>query len=133
MTLTAWCLESFLELDRNKTEIFVVFPKSQRQKMLSYLSTLSLSVSKSGVFQSFWVSVLIIASISSQTDSEKLVHAFISSRIDYCNALFARLSKSSVGWLQLIHNAAARILTGTRKCHHITPGLKALCLAPSTI
>lgn len=65
--------------------------------MHSYLSTLSLTVSKSGVFQLFWVSVLIITSISSQTDSKKLVHAFISSRIDYCNALFGRLSKSSVG------------------------------------
>lgn len=53
----------------------------------------------------------------SQTDSEKLIHTFISSRADYCHALFARVSKSSVG-----HNATTRILTG--KFDH-TEALKA--------
>ena len=38
----------------------------------------------------------------SQLDSEKLVHAFISNRLDYCNALFAGLSKQVLNKLQLI-------------------------------
>lgn len=50
-----------------------------------------------------------------------MVYAFISSRLDYCNDLFA---KSSVGLLQLVQNTVARVLTGALKFEHITPVLK---------
>ncbi len=42
------------------------------------------------------------------------------------NALLAGLLIKIVGRLQLIQNAAARVLTGTRKMEHITPILKIL-------
>lgn len=63
-----------------------------------------------------------IKSVLSQSDAEKQVHAFISSRLDYyyCDALFAGLPKKCVGRLQILHNAAARVLTGARKTEHIT-------------
>ena len=43
----------------------------------------------------------------SQSDSEKWVHAFISSRLDHCNALFAELTKQVLNEVQQIKNAAA--------------------------
>ncbi len=60
-------------------------------------------------------------------DLEKLVHAFIASRVDYCNGL---LPKKTIGLLQLIQNAAASILTRTRKSEHITPVLRSLYWLP---
>ncbi len=64
-----------------------------------------------------------IRSFFSSQDLEKCVHAFITSRVDYCNGL---LPKKSVIQLQLIQNTAARILTRTRTSEHITPVLRSL-------
>ena len=66
----------------------------------------------------------------SKQDLETLIHAFISSRVDYCNALFTGLSKKSIKWLQLIQNAAARLLTRTKRSAHITPILRSLHWLP---
>jgi len=54
-------------------------------------------------------------------DAETVIHAFVSSRLDYCNALFTGLPASSISRLQYIQNSAARILTHTKCSAHITP------------
>ena len=53
--------------------------------------------------------------ILSLSDSEKLVHAFISSRLDYCNALLIGIPSKSLQRLQYIQNSAAKILMRVRK------------------
>ena len=55
-----------------------------------------------------------------------LVHAFITSRLDNGNALLNGISEHHLKKLQLVQNAAARVLTMTRKYDHITPILKDL-------
>ncbi len=42
---------------------------------------------------------------------ESVIHAFISSRLDYCNGLYLGVSQSLFSHLQLVQNAAARLLT----------------------
>ncbi len=44
----------------------------------------------------------------SVSDAEKLVHAFMTSRLDYCNALLGGCSASSINKLQIVQNAASR-------------------------
>ena len=55
--------------------------------------------------------------------SETLVHAFVNSNLDYCNSLAYGLPKYLLQRLQCtcVQNAAARLITGIRKHHHITP------------
>ena len=51
------------------------------------------------------------------------MHAFVSSRLDYCNSLLYGVSDELLQKLQVIQNAAARVVTGARKFDHITPVL----------
>ena len=44
-----------------------------------------------------------------------LVHVFVTSRVDYCNAVFAAAPKFTTNKLQRVLNATARVVTGTRK------------------
>ena len=43
-----------------------------------------------------------------------LVHAFVSSRLDYCNALQYGVSEGLLRRVQSVQNAAARLVTGAR-------------------
>ena len=50
--------------------------------------------------------------------TESLIHAFVSSRLDFCNSLLFGISKSNISKLQKIQNRAARIcLKVSRKSH----------------
>ncbi len=59
-----------------------------------------------------------------------MIHAFASSRLDYCNSLYMGISQSNINRLQMVQNAAARLLTGTRRFDHISPVLCSLHWLP---
>lgn len=52
-------------------------------------------------------------------DLERDIHAFIFSRLDYCNSLYIGLPQFFMSRLQMIENAAARFLTGVPKQEHV--------------
>ena len=66
----------------------------------------------------------------SQGDCEKLVHAFISSRLDCCNSVLIGVCQKQLDKLQRIQNSAARLVTRTKKYEHITPVLRSLHWLP---
>ena len=61
---------------------------------------------------------------------ETVTHAFITSWLDYCNSLYMGLTHSTLSRLQMVQNAAARLLTGTKKRYHITSVLAHLHWLP---
>ncbi len=62
--------------------------------------------------------------------AKSLVHAFVTSRIDYCNSLLFGTLKHLLDRLQRVLNTAARLVTGSPRSSHITPVLQELSWLP---
>ncbi|XP_030638844.1 uncharacterized protein LOC115819473 [Chanos chanos] len=144
--ITQWMSNDFLKLNENKTEILLVGPKPRRDALSTRLrhlghqnklevtslgvildSDLSFKPHISKVTKAAFFHLRNIARVHpflTKQDAEKLIHAFISRRLDYCNALFIGLPKKSIENLQLIQNSK------TKKREHITPVLAALHWLP---
>ena len=56
-----------------------------------------------------------------QEITEKLIHAFVTSRLDYCNSLLYGLPSNLLAKLQRVQNAAARLIHRAPRFCHITP------------
>ena len=66
----------------------------------------------------------------SKQNFEILIHAFITTKLDYCNSLFSGISKCDLRPLQLVQNYAARVVLKRSKFEHSTPLLYQLHWLP---
>lgn len=150
-----WMTRNFLLLNSDKTEVIVLGPKHLRDSVSNDIAALDgISLASSTTVRNLGVlfdqdmsftshirqisrtaffhlrNIAKIRHILSQNNAEKLVHAFVTSRLDYCNSLLSGCSNKSLKTLQLVQNAAARVLTRTRKRDHISPVLASLHWLP---
>ena len=58
--------------------------------------------------------------------TESLIHAFITSKLYYCNGLMYGIPKNQLVRLQRVQNAAARLVKSVPKFEHVTPVLREL-------
>ena len=72
-----------------------------------------------------------IQKYQSRTATERLIHAFVTFKLDSYNSLLYGLPKYCIQKLQSVLNAAARLLTYTFKYDHITPVLAELHWLPA--
>ena len=95
--------------------------------------TLSFDQHIKQVCKSSFVHLRNISKIRKYLTKESLevqIHAFATSKLDYCNSLLYVLSKSLLRKLQSVQNSAAHIITLSRKYDHITPVLTQLHWLP---
>ncbi len=127
--------QNYLNLNESKTEIiWFGAPNTQNSFDLGNLAPFCKSVVKNlGVkFDSYLKfdkqintmvkscffhlrSIAKVKPFLSSSDFERIIHAFISVRLDYCNSLYVGISQVLLNRLQLVQNVAARLLTGTHK------------------
>ncbi|KAJ8347641.1 hypothetical protein SKAU_G00262300, partial [Synaphobranchus kaupii] len=62
--------------------------------------------------------------------TQLLVQTMVTSRLDYCNSLLASLPACAILPLQLVQNAAARLVFNLPKFSHVTPLLRSLHWLP---
>ncbi len=145
-------INNFLLLNSDKTEKLLIWPKNCTQNLLDHnlqqdgCTVTSSKVTNLGVIlesnlyflnhishvTAFFHlrNIAKLRNILTVSDAEKLVHAFMTSRLDYCNALLGGCPASSINKLQIVQNAAVRVLTRSRKYDHITPILQSLHWLP---
>jgi len=153
--IEAWMGSNRLKLNAEKTQVIWIGSRQQLEKVditeLQFGSAairFSTSVSNLGVTvdsqltmadhvaalcRSCFFQLRQLRTIRSSltTDAAKtLVHAFVSSRLDYCNSLLAGITGGLLKKMQAVQNAAARVITRTRKFDHITPILRDLHWLP---
>ena len=73
-----------------------------------------------------------IRKLLSNKTTETPVHAFVTSKLNHCNSLLYNVPKYVIKKLQSVQNAAARLITRSRKYDHITPILFDLRWIPAS-
>ena len=150
-----WMLENKLKLNDDKSELVVIAPARHAHKVSidrikigdcyvhSSKSAKNLGATFDDTMCMHQHVTTLVRSCNAQLRSigqarkyltkdatEKVLHAFLTSRLDCGNSLLYGLPDFLIQKLQRVQNTAARILTRTRKSEHISPILRSLHWLP---
>ena len=140
-----WMNTQFLKINPDKTEILLFYPKSLQKYVIikgiifkEHCVRFSNEVKNVGVWldknltldchvnkivshsYKLLKDIRRIRNVLSDKHTEMLVHAVISSRIDYCNSLFFNMNKSNIQKLQKLQNSAARLIARKNRRHPVS-------------
>ena len=150
-----WMSFNKLKLNDEKTELLIVVPSRQTHKCsidsiniggcevrksdsvrnlgVQFDSTMLMKPQINSLVKSCNFQLRAIGKIREYLSSDaasNLIHAFVSSRLDYGNSLIFGLPDTEIQRLQKVQHTAARILTRTRKYDHISSILRDLHWLP---
>ena len=153
--IRAWMATNFLHLNDSKTELLLIGSKNMLNKIPDielkigndkvvpansarnigaiFDEALSMTAHVAYMCKNAWFHLRRIGEIRPYLDvssTSTLMHSFVSSRLDTFNALLYGIPQQQLLKLQRVQNAAARVVTKSRKYDHITPILKELHWLP---
>jgi hypothetical protein len=153
--IRAWMASNFLRLNDEKTELLLLGSKSSVSKAGSislkigdeFISssthaknigvvmdnTLNMQYHINSLCKSAWFHLRNIGLIRQYLDDstcERLVHAFVTSKLDFMNCLLYGIPKIHLDKLQRVQYAAARLITRTKRSDHMRPILQKLHWLP---
>ena len=152
--IRVWYSRNMLKLNDSKTEMLVIKSKFRQNFHFRYFSICESIISPSPTIRNLGVimdptytmrshvshlvrvAFLKLRELSyfrrylTDESTKTAVHAYITSRLDYCNSLLFGLPQEQTMKMQSVMNAAARLVTKTRKFDHITPVLRDLRWLP---
>ena len=154
-TVKSWMTQNFLCLNEEKTEVLLISSKSNQSKLsipqvnicgsnimpatevrnLGFIfdSIMDCKSQIGKVCKIGWFQLRNIGKIRSYLDeksTQSLIHAFITSRLDINNGLYLGLPDALLKRLQILQNAAARMVLRLPKHSHITTSLQDLHWLP---
>ena len=154
-SVKAWMSANRLKLNEGKTEILHIRSKfarssspvdslrigservesvsSARNLGVAFDNNFTMATHVNNICRAAHLALRKIGQIRKYLDSsstERLVHAFISSRLDCCNGLLFGLPEREINKLQQVQNTAARMVACVKKHQHITPVLEQLHWLP---
>jgi hypothetical protein len=149
--IVQWSNDHFMKINPDKTEILLLCPSSMNNEVIirgviyeEQCIRFSTEVKNVGVWldrnlrmdkhinQSTSHCYKILKDIGriskclERGHLERLVHAVISSRLDYCNSLFMNINKEDLYKFQKVQNAASKLIMGKRKRDSASQALKEL-------
>ena len=150
-----WMGQNWLKLNDDKTEFVVLgsphflkqvvtqhivvgdqtIHRSQHVRNLgaTFNSTVTMETQIIKTSQTAWYHLFTISKIRqylTKEQSRAIIHAYVTSRLDQNNSLLIGVPATLLDKLQLIHNAAAKIILRGKKRDHVTPLLKELHWLP---
>lgn len=149
-----WMSDNMLKMNRGKTELLILHARHRLPPEISSVSVCNAAIEPSTSVKNIGVTfdptmsmenhinvicksaffhlrnISRIRKYLSSQSAETLVHAFITTRLDFCNSLLYGLPNQLIQRLQSVQNSAARLISLTTKYEHISPILRELHWLP---
>ena len=151
-----WMTTNKLKLNTDKTELLILYSRFRLPPRLPSIkigtdiikptnkarnigfffdNTITMSFHINNIVKGAFYHLRNIAKIRkyiNATTDEVLVHAFINSKLDFCNSVLHGLPKYEINKVQKVQNSVAVVIACLRKFDHISDTLKELhCMATS--